>query len=277
MDTIQDVSISKKCIVCGAGSMLRKKETFFLDIFDLFSSEVLVCEKCKAKFRKLGSSYKFIKTNNTESDIWKEYGRQTLTAREWINIENGGMSDENQKKADIEQWLRRLSIGTLKVNFEGVKTPIILKPGEDLLFALPNINLKEPRAVSKSRGSYAGPSFRVAKGISFRMGSFSSTTESHQEIRNIDQGVLTITNERFVFSGRMKTINIDLRKVVQVDPFTDGLALHKEGREKTQYFVWNKSIGSMQLSQGGRSYNEPINGMILKCVMEGAIKTKSKQ
>ena len=41
----------------------------------------------------------------------------------------------------------------------------------------------------------------------------------------------------------MRTINIDLRKVVQVDPFVDGLALHKEGREKTQYFVWNENVG----------------------------------
>lgn len=82
----------------------------------------------------------------------------------------------------------------------------------------------------------------MAKGVYFRMGRFGSTSESHQEIRDIDKGVLTITSERFIFSGGMKAINLDLRKVVQVDPFTDRMALHKEGREKTQYFLWNENI-----------------------------------
>lgn len=114
-------------------------------------------------------------------------------------------------------------------------------------------------------------------GVYFRMGRFGSTSESHQEIRDIDRGILTVTGERFIFSGNMKTINIDLRKILQVDPFTDGLALHKEGREKTQYFVWNENIGRMQLSEGDRKYVEPINGMIVKCVMEGAIRNYSKR
>lgn len=269
----QDLSTSKKCIACQMGIMSPKTEKVFCG---LFSRDSIICEKCGATFRKSDSAYKFVKINDRANNIWKEYGRQTLTAREWVNIGNGGMSDEKQRVVDIEQWLERLSEGTIKISFKGVETPVIMKPDEELLFTLPAVTLKEPRAIRKSSGGYAGPSFRIAKGVYFRMGRFGSTSESHQEIRNIDRGILTITGERLVFSGNMKTINLDLRKIIQVDPFTDGLALHKEGREKTQYFVWNENIGRMQLTEGDRSYNEPINGMILKCVMEGAIRNYAR-
>jgi hypothetical protein len=269
----QDLSEAKRCVACHVGEMSLKTEKVF---FGLFSREGIMCDKCSATFRKNETGYKFVKVNDQSNKVWQEYSRQTLSPREWVNIGNGGMSDEKQRKADIEQWLEKLSAGAIKISFKGVDTPVIMKSGEELLFALPGVTLKEPRAVRKSSGGYAGPSFRVAKGVYFRMGRFGSTSESHQEIRDIDRGILTITNERFVFSGNMKTINLDLRKIVQVDPFTDGLALHKEGREKTQYFVWNENIGHMQLTEGSRSYSEPINGMIMKCVMEGAIRNFSK-
>lgn len=244
----------------------------------LFKYQVLFCSKCGAEFRKPINSaddWEFYKTRDLTA-IWNKYSYKELAAHEWVNIGNGGVSDQEQRVIDIEDWLQRVSDGVMKVSFKGVDTPVILKPTEQVLFALPGVTLKEPRAVRKSTGGYAGPSFRVAKGVYFRMGRFGSTSESHQEIRNIDRGVLTVTGERLVFSGGMKTINVDLRKIVQVDPFVDGLGLHKEGREKTQYFVWNEHIGTMQLAVGDRKYSEPISGMLVKCVMEGAIRNYDK-
>jgi len=273
MDTEKQVATNSteiiKCIACQTGKMSSQTERL---LFGLIVLDSIICDACGATLRKSGNDWKFAKINDKNNDIWKTYHREILTAREWLAISNDGMSDARQREADIKRWLELLSTGAIKISFKGVQTPVILRGGEEILFALPNVTLKEPRAVRKTRGGYAGPSFRVAKGVSFRMGSFASTSESHQEIRNIDSGILTVTSERLVFSGKMKTINVDLKKIVQVDPFTDGIALHKEGREKTQYLVWNQNGLHMQLSQSGRSYNEPVSGLILKCIMEGAIR-----
>ena len=263
----QDLSDVKKCISCRIGNLSHKVEKFF---FGLFSRAVIVCDKCEATFKKTEGGYKFIYANGQTTTAWKEYGGQTLSAREWVAIGNGGMSDAKQRVTDIENWLEKLRKGSIKVKFEGVETPVFLKLGEELLFTLPEVTLKEPRAVYRSSGGYAGPSFRVAKGVYFRLGRFGSTGESHQEIRTIDKGILTITSERFIFSGNMKTINIDLRKIVQIDPFLDAFALHRDGREKTQYFTWNENMGRLHLSAENRSYSEPINGLILKCAIDGA-------
>jgi hypothetical protein len=39
------------------------------------------------------------------------------------------------------------------------------------------------------------PNLRVAKGVSFRLGGASARSESHDEIRVIDQGSLILTNK----------------------------------------------------------------------------------
>jgi hypothetical protein len=56
-------------------------------------------------------------------------------------------------------------------------------------------------------------------------------------LRNIDQGTLTLTNKRLVFSGTKRTINIDLRKILSVEPYSDSIVLRRESKEKTQYFT----------------------------------------
>ncbi len=272
----QDLTSIKKCIACGSDNISVGEERGGF----LWSSKfkTISCAICGTKFRKeIGDADGWhLFASEVDNKVWDDYQFKVLTAREWVTIGNGGLSDQKQRVTDIENWLERLSKGILRVSFKGVDTPVILKPNEEILFALPDVTLKEPRAVRKSSGGYAGPSFRVAKGVYFRMGRFGSSSESHQEIRDIDRGILTVTGERLIFSGNMKTVNVDLRKLVQIDPFTDGLALHREGREKTQYFVWNENIGQMQLSEGERKYTEPISGMIVKCVIEGTIRNHNK-
>ncbi len=271
----QDLSSIKKCILCGSDQISAFEKKGFLGINKY---KVVTCGNCGATFqRKLkegeaDGSWHLKETKDEASKVWGEYKFEKLSSREWVNIGNGGMSDAKQRVADIEDWLERVSAGTININFKGVESPVILRPGEELLFTLPNVTLKEPRAVRKSSGGYAGPSFRIAKGVYFRMGRFGSTSTSSQEIKDLDRGVLTITNQRFMFSGNMKTVNLDIRKIMQIDPFRDGIGLHKDGRERTQYFVWNENMGRMQLSVGDRSYAETINGMIVKCLIEGAVR-----
>jgi hypothetical protein len=127
--------------------------------------------------------------------------------------------------------------------------------------------LSEPRAVRT--GTYGGPSFRVAKGVYFRVGGFKS--QSHDEIKNIDQGIFTLTNIRLVFSGSKRTISIPLSKIISIEPYSDAIALRREGKEKTQYFVGiNKT--SLTISVSGRKYQEPFSGLLFKYMIEGLTK-----
>ncbi len=210
-----------------------------------------------------------IKVNNQSSQIWQEYGKQALKEREWINIANGGISDAKQQDLDINSWLMDASNG--KVTFADVNSPVILKKNERALLFLSDVALWEPRAVRQTRGAYGGPTFRVAKGVSFRVGSFQSHSESHEELRTIDQGMLTLTNKRLVFTGTKRTTNIDLRKIVSIEPYKDGIASQRENKQKTEYFIGINRT-SLNITVNERRHTIPVSGVVLKCVIEGLIK-----
>ena len=252
-----------KCPVCKSGKLspFSKKK-----LFGLVTTQNIECSNCGAIFVQKRGKYKLIKVQDTTNTVWQEYGNQSLTEREWKNIAYGGMSDAKQKEVDMEYWMTQLKEGNISVCMEG-ETPIILKKNEELQLVLPNVSLLEPRVVRS--GGYGGPSLRVAKGVYFRLGGFRA--ESHEELRSIDQGILTLTNKRLVFSGAKRTINIDLRKIVSIEPYSDGIALRREGKEKTQYFT-GIDQAKLTITVDDRVYEEPFSGLILMYLIEGLIK-----
>jgi len=233
--------------------------------FGLVSIRNYVCNNCGALFTKKGDRYKLAKARDVSNKVWQEYGNQTLTLREWENIANGGMSDEKQRRVDMERWMNELKNGRVSVKFIGITSPILLKKGEDLKATIPHVSLKEPRSVRVSSGGYGGPSFRIAKGFYFRVGSFGSRSVSHEEIKIIDEGTLILTNKRIVFIGQKRTLNIKLDKIISIEPYSDGIALRREGKEKTQYFIWHKN----NINIDGRRYKESFSGLIFKYLIEG--------
>lgn len=252
-----------ECPVCKSGKLspITKKR-----LFGLISTESFECSGCGAIFTSKEDKYRLTKVTNTSDMVWQEYGNQILTEREWKNIAYGGISNARQKEVDMEYWMTQLKEGNVPIRMGG-EASIILKKKEELQLALSNISLLEPRAVRT--GGYGGPSFRVAKGVYFRVGGFRS--ESHEELRNIDQGTLTLTNKRLVFSGTKRTINIDLGKIVSVEPYSDGVALRRSGKEKTQYFT-GIDQAEFTITVGGRVYKEPFSGLILMYLIEGLTK-----
>jgi len=155
-----------KCPVCKSGKLspITKKK-----LFGLGTTENIKCDSCSAVFVQKGEKYKLTKVQETSNTVWQEYRNQSLTEREWKNIAYGGMSDAKQKEVDMEYWMTQLKEGSIPIRMGG-EAPIILKKKEDLIFALPNTSLWEPRAVRRTTGGYGGPSFRVAKGVFLEWG-----------------------------------------------------------------------------------------------------------
>jgi hypothetical protein len=75
------------------------------------------------------------------------------------------------------------------------------------------------------------------KGLSIRSGGFGSTSESHDELRQIDTGTLVVTNRRIVFVGHQRTVSVDMETLIGVDYYSDGIGVHCEKRNKIQCFV----------------------------------------
>ncbi len=253
----------------------------------LLNKDIHVCESCDAELEAVNDKFKLIKFNDMNSDIWTKYHMQLLTKKEWVRIGNGGLSDkeeklkEQKKQAEIAKLKKQLYDGAY-VEFKksliagtfDVPTisdaPIMLKKGEDAILYYNNISFREARAVRSSVSRYAGTSGK-AMGIPLRTGMSASKSESHDEIRTIDTGTLTVTTKRLVFAGNKKNVNLPLNKIMSMTPYSDGIAIRSENRQKTVYFV---NVGGVNFNYniGGHKFKSEVNGTVLKCLIQGLLK-----
>jgi len=277
-------SLNNDCIICKAGEMVPTVHRGSLG----FGTKItLECNKCGAVFEKKGQKYKLSNVSDVNQPIWIKYGHQTFSEDEWIRIGNGSISDveqqkinsqrmeaekheiQAQKENDINQFLTSVQNGTINIT-SNRPSPIILKKNENVSIVMNDIHLQEPRAVRQTHAAYGGPTIRVAKGMSFRLGGASARSESHEEIRVIDQGSLILTNKRLIFIGSKRSTNIDLRKIMGIEAYKDGIESQRENKQKTEYFTGTDK-SSITFTINGRQSTIPVLGVVLKAAIQSAI------
>ena len=118
-----------------------------------------------------------------------------------------------------------------------VETTLLLKPGEQAYFC-ERAGLMEPRAVRTGTGNRVG--VRVARGLWVSTGT--STYESNDVWKRLDEGMLTITNRRIVFDGGMGTRNLELAKLISVNPQVDGIEVAVENRDRSLGFTCSNPL-----------------------------------
>ena len=194
--------------------------------------------------------------------FWLRYGRNQFNTRYIKNLAYGDELDSYGINPDISIWLNAIEDDRAQPILDTTPS-VVLKKGEFSILSLDNIMLKEPRSVRVTHGGYAGPRIRVAKGVSFGLGTFGAKSESHEEIRVIDQGNLLLTNKRLIFSGGKRSTNIQITKILSIDPFDDGIAVRRERKQKTEYFVGLNNGNFIVKDNNESLYRYPIYGQDL--------------
>jgi hypothetical protein len=251
-----------KCPACKSGklSLVSKKK-----LFGLSKEEKIECDYCGATFIEKNGKYQLTYIRGSILGFWDDYGNKILDENEWKNIAYGGLSNVEQKDADMNTWLSQIKSGNIQQMSD--TSPVMLKRGENLIISLLGISLIEARSIRK--GSYGGPSIKIAKGLYFRVGGFQA--QSQEELKVLDQGIITLTNKRVVYSGSKKTVDIPLTKITSLQPYSDAISIVREGKERTQHF---KGINqtTLTISVNGRKYEEPFSGLIFMYMIQGLTK-----
>ena len=267
------VNWREKCPVCKSNNLTPNIQKGTLG---LSSSNTLECSNCGAVFKEKGRKYKLSKSNDINNSIWKKYGQKLLTESEWTRIASGGVSDAEQEiinqknqERDINEFLTNLQNGDINITTTD-PCPVMLKKDEIPSIIMSNISLREPKAVRQTVGGYSGASIRVAKGVSIRTGGMKGRSESHEEIKIIDSGSLILTTKRLIFIGSKRTTNIDLRKIVAIEAYKDGIASQRENKQKTEYFIGTDK-SSVSFNKAGKQTTIPITGVVLKSAIQGSI------
>jgi hypothetical protein len=94
--------------------------------------------------------------------------------------------------------------------------------------------------IHEYRGGSRGVSLRIMKGVSYRMGSQRGhivTVGTQLQVGDI--GTFSVTNQRIIFAGRVKTLTFMLKNLVSVEVFEDGLQLGVSNRQTTSLFKFS--------------------------------------
>ena len=105
------------------------------------------------------------------------------------------------------------------------------------------------------------------------MGGYGGTSESHDELRAADQGPLVVTNQRLIFIGVRRTISVPLEKVIEVEAYSDALALHRQGKEKAEFFFLGTDL-KVDFNKDGKRHKAPISPAMVKIIIDHAISVR---
>jgi hypothetical protein len=251
------------CPVCRQTNL---EPTLVKTALGLHHQAGLICSHCGSLLledKNDASRLELAETHEPSLSAWQTYAHKTLTAEEWQHIAAGGASDEEETKLDLATELTLLRQGRVTITAPS-QTSLLLKAGEHLRFVVSAITLREPHSVST--GYYGGPSLHVAKGLTLRSGAFRA--QSHEELKDIDRGSLSLTNKRLVFAGKLRSVEVALAKLTSIEAYADAIAIRRAGYEKTEIFFGFGEV-AYTFTVEGRKHSEPFSGLIFKYAVEG--------
>jgi hypothetical protein len=140
------------------------------------------------------------------------------------------------KRQNVKNDRQLLSERLMKGQLPECDEPLNYKPGEQCHF-VSETSLWENKYQGRSYGGVSpGVSFRIAKGVRFRLGANKGASFPMYEFESIDTGRFCITNQRIIFMGVSQSIEIPLLKLIACDLYDEGLILHRSGRKNSQFF-----------------------------------------
>jgi hypothetical protein len=85
------------CVTCRSKDLAQENHFFWL-----WKRWRFVCNECGTTLQQVGDKYRLARVVDPESTVWRKYAGQTLYSREWANIANGGLSDDEL----VASWSR---------------------------------------------------------------------------------------------------------------------------------------------------------------------------
>jgi archaellum component FlaF (FlaF/FlaG flagellin family) len=184
------------------------------------------------------------------------------------------LSNQNIKAARqaarIAKVLEDLRTGTTNINFVLEAPPLVVSEQEKVAAVLPKTTLLEPKTVRVRQGSRNSSSTRIVRGYSVGSGSYNSTTESREQLRAIDLGTLVVTNQRIVFMGQLKTISIDVNKMMGIDEYRDSIGIHIKDKPNVESFRISDDL-MLTYHEVDEDVPLPFTGQILGCIINHTI------
>ena len=150
------------------------------------------------------------------------------------------LSDELKRRKDVQSSLGFDALGLqadLIVNgLRPISAKLVLKPKEIAVASLP-ATLCRYKTQTQYVGGSQGLSIPLGHGFRYRVSSFRGHPIQTDVLSQLDQGTLVITNQRLVFLGTKRDVSTPVAKLLQVEPFSNGIGISREGKENRDIYL----------------------------------------
>lgn len=166
---------------------------------------------------------------------------EVITREEEGRLSRAGAAlgfDQNDFERAIDHYAEQVFIARVNDGRlpELADAPIILKRNE-VAHLVTTASLMKEVLIREYKGGSRGMSFRVMKGVSYRVGSHRGTLEVvGSRLEEADTGDLVVTSQRVVFTGPRRTQECRYDKLIDVNVYRDAIELHVSNRQKPSLF-----------------------------------------
>ncbi|SRR6266436_43369 len=188
-----------------------------------------------------------LRSSELNGTVTKEAERELNKIQTFLRIPDGEIAGSKRELAKL-RLLNEIQVGNMPT--VEVKN-LVLQKGETPHWSEP-ASLLEERVVSRHyEGRSQGVSIRVMKGVSYRVGASRGNLVADKQIMPVSTGSLVVTNKRVIFNGNAKSFALRLEKILNVQPFADGLQLSDDkGHTRLMKYAsnWNSEVVASILS-----------------------------
>ncbi len=151
---------------------------------------------------------------------------------------NEGAINKSRERLVKAAILRDLEIDVFKqrIVIDG-HLPLLASRDDPIIWVFQGVPYFEQKTRTQYVGGSQGASFRIMKGVYYRVGAFKGERIQTSSLEHTDNGTLVISKRYLHYLGNAKSFRIQTRKLVSVRPYEDGIEVFKEAANpKPQIF-----------------------------------------
>lgn len=149
---------------------------------------------------------------------------------------NSNKSLEKVVQSDILQAVLNGIIPKPSITIQGA-LPFMIGKDEKILWVFRDVELVEQKVKREFRGRSHGVSFRVMKGVYYRVGEFRGAPIETTQMLSVGRGVLVLTDKTIYYNCQQKSLKIPYKKLISIEPYSDGVGFQKDGASSKPFFL----------------------------------------
>jgi len=151
-------------------------------------------------------------------------------------ILNSNKSLEKMLQSKVIQDILAGNVPAPRIQISG-DFPFLLGKGEHLVWLFRNVTLHRQKVKKEYAGRSHGMSFRIMKGVYYRIGGFKGNPIETTVMQRIGNGSACFTDRNIYFAGSEKSLKIPYNKIISVNSYSNCIGVQKDGTNDKPIFL----------------------------------------